>query len=161
MSKKDDRETIDILTIDLNELDTEWVNQPGLYYKAARDFADTKADLEEEKNNLNLIHAEIGNDVREDPTAYAIVKPTEKAIEAAILTSDSYQKALKILNTKKHAVDIASAWVTALDHRKRALENTVKLHGQEYFSKPQAAQEDAEEMTKRAARTKTKRRKRD
>lgn len=150
-------EPCNLLEIDPNELDQDWIKQPKHVFNAMVDLADKKKDLEDEKNSLAIRHAEIGNDVRVYPAQYDIEKITEKVVEAAILLSEDYQKALRKYNTAKHAVDIASAWVTALEHKKRALESMVKLFGMEYFSAPRADAENheaVEEMKRKATRRK-------
>jgi len=68
----------------------------------------------------------------------------------------SYKVAAKEVLRLRHAADVLQAAVTALDHRKKALENLVYLHGQNYFSEPHARDGDSRETvnaaTKRAAR---------
>ena len=41
----------------------------------------------------------------------------------------------------KHKVDVLQVVVDALDHRKKALENLVTLHGMSYFASPKAPKE--------------------
>ena len=57
-------------------------------------------------------------------------------IGKAIILAEEYQYAQKLVFIAKHRVDVLSGAVTALDHRKKALENLVDLHGRNYFSTP-------------------------
>ena len=43
---------------------------------------------------------------------------------------------MKFYVKTKHELDIARAASIALDHKKRALQNLVQLHGQNYFAGP-------------------------
>ncbi len=132
--------------IDQNRLDEEWVNQPTLFFKYAKKLAEAKQDLDDAKNHLNVTHAEISKDIRETPEDFDLAKVTEKAIESLIPLEEQYVKAQVCLTKAKYKVDIYQAAVTALEHRKSALQNLVSLHGQNYFSTPIAKGEDREAM---------------
>lgn len=141
----------DTLEIDPLRLDEEWVGQPKLYLHYAKELADARRDLDLAKNELELTRAELDADIRADPSQYEFDgKPTEKAIEACILCQKRYKKANEEVISAKHAVDVFAAMVTALDHRKRALENLVDLHGQGYFAEPRAKREQDRESMREA-----------
>jgi hypothetical protein len=122
------------------------VEQPKLYLQYAKQLADTRRDLDQAKSELDLCRAELDKMIRTDPGEYKIDKVSEKAIENCIVTQTEYVEAMDKVLDAKHAVDINQAFVTALDHRKRALENLVDLHGQSYFATPRASHENREEM---------------
>ena len=113
-------------------------------------------ELEEQKAELDVVKAEIDKLIRDNPTPFDIVKTTETLITNTIIQQNDYQKQQAQVRTAKHNVDILQAAVSALDHRKSALENAVKLHGQNYFSKPVAQDEESKEIVdvikKRSAR---------
>jgi hypothetical protein len=82
-------------------------------------------------------------------------KVTEAAVAAAILTQPNYRVALKALTAARHRQDVYQAAVDALDHRKKALESLVQLHGQGYFAAPRArgtAKEVMAEIEKESVR---------
>ena len=137
-----------VLEIDPLRLDEDWVQQPKLYLEYAGKLADARRDLDLAKNELELTRAELDADIRVDPSQYDFDgKPTEKAIDACILCQKRYKTANEEVIAAKHKVDVLAAFVTALDHRKRALENLVDLHGQGYFAEPKAKrQQDREAM---------------
>lgn len=141
-------------TPDRDALDEEWVRQPELYHQYAVDLADARLDLEEKKNKLEVIRAELDKDIRTSPEDYELQKITETAISATILTQSRYTKGLERVNKARHRVDVLTAAVTALDHKKKALENLVYLHGQDYFSSPKAKGENSEEMDRAARKIK-------
>ena len=136
MSKKKTMEP-EILHIDKHLLDEEWVNQPKLYFEYASELAGARIDLEEAKAEFDVVKAETDFDIRSNPTNYELPeKTTEVMIGKAVILTEEYQDAQKIVFIAKHRVDILSGAQTALDHRKKALENLVELHGRNYFSKP-------------------------
>jgi len=138
-----------VLEINQLRLDEEWVNQPKLYLEYAAKLADARRDLDLSKSELELTVAELDADIRADPEGHDIgEKVTENAIKNCIPTLKRYQVANNALIDAKHKVDVLQAFVNALDHRKRALENLVDLHGQSYFAEPRARkEEDREAMT--------------
>ncbi len=126
------------LEIDMDSLDEEWINQPELFHKYAIKASLYSKKHDEAKAELDVVKAEAGKRIRQNPQKYGIKKVSEKAIEEAIILDHSYQEALEALHSAKYKWDIARDAVRALDQRCKALENEVKLHGQNYFSTPQA-----------------------
>ena len=133
-------------TPDKDALDDEWIRQPELYHKYATELADARLDFEEKKNKLEVVRAELDKEIRTDPEQFDLLKVTESGISAVIVVQPEYTKALKRINTARHRIDILQAATTALDHKKKALENLVYLHGQNYFSSPRARGEESKAM---------------
>lgn len=145
------------LQIDRDSLDVEWVNQPSLYFKHASRLADARRDSDEAKSDLEVMKAELDKQIRSDPTAFGMSKATEVSIAATVSSSAAYQLAQQAVFDAKHKVDIFQALVTALDHRKKALENLVSLWSQSYFAAPKApegSEERMEDVKKRSIRRK-------
>lgn len=141
--------------IDKLRLDSEWVEQPKLFHKYSTRLADAKEELERAKAHKDVVEAELGRDIRSDPAKYDLPKVTEGAVEACILLQPSYQAALDQVIKSRHNVDLLQAAVDTLDHKKKALESLVYLHGQDYFSAPvapHAEKEKMEEMQKKQIR---------
>lgn len=130
-------EDFEILSIDQNLLDKEWLNQPRFFFQYARQLADARQAYEEAKANLKLVAAEADQKVRMKLTANE-EKITEAVVSAAVLRRNDYREAEQAVFTAKHNMDVLDAAVEALRHRKDALENLVRLHGQNYFSEPRA-----------------------
>ena len=136
MSKKKTMEP-EILHIDKHLLDEEWVNQPKLYFEYASELALARQELEEARAEFDVVKAETDLAIRSDPADYDLPeKTTEVMIGKALILTEEYADAQKVVFTAKHRVDILSGAQTALDHRKKALENLVDLHGRNYFSSP-------------------------
>lgn len=142
MSDKSTAELEPFLEIDKNLLDEEWLKQPKLYMQYAEKLAKYERQLDEAKSELDVTKAEIQLKVRNNPGNYDLEKVTEGAIEAVIVTQEEYQEGLETLNKIKYQVAIYKAAVRAIDQRKDALENLVRLHGQSYFATPIARGED-------------------
>jgi hypothetical protein len=130
-------------TVDKERLDEEWVNQPDLFHEFAIQLADARLELEEAKAELDVVAAELDRDIRERPNKFGLDKFTETAVKNTVLTQQAYKAQVSAVNKARHRMDIVQAAVTACDHRKKALENLVYLHGQDYFSTPRARGEDA------------------
>lgn len=136
-----------ITAIDENALDEEWVNHPTKFHKYALRLANAKTMLAESKASLDVVEAEISLRVRKNPLKYGMDgKITEAVINATVLLNPKYQEALTEVTNAKHKVDILQAAVDALEHKKRALENLVTLHGQSYFASPRVSKEAGEAM---------------
>lgn len=141
------------IQIDDNSLDLEWLDQPSLMLKYARVSAQTRRILDEAKQNLDVVRAELDKDIRENPDDYGIAKVTEGSITSAINTSDDYKKAFKAFLDAKYEADMAGGAVRAFDARKDALENLVRLHGQQYFAGPKIPRDLAWERKEKEKKT--------
>lgn len=126
------------VSIDPDSLDVEWIAQPNLYIKYAEALAIAKRELEEVRTKLEVTEASLDNDIRSNYKAYLgeHAKSTESSIRSALVQQPDYQNGITEVNKAKHAVEILSAVVKAFDHKKVALENLVRLHGQNYFAGP-------------------------
>ena len=142
----------DFFTIDKNQLDREWVNQPRLYHKYALQLADAKRDLEQAKTAAELAAAGADASIRKRPAKYGIDKITEPAVKAKAATHPKFIEATKALQTAQHRCNVLQAAVNTLDHRKRALENLVDLRLADYFSEPRAGRAARADIDDRATR---------
>ena len=164
--KDSDEEPTDIslVTVDPYNLDKEWVAQPKRYLKAAQELAKYRDRVAEMKAALDLAEASLGIRIRSDPDTHKVDKVTESSISAAVKTHPEYTEAVKKLNKAKYKAEMAEALVTALEHRKRALEKMVDLHAMSYFANPKSKYGDkqtAEDIAARAAFGKRKHGKKD
>lgn len=144
-----------VFGIDKNILDDEWIDQPKRYFRWALQLEDARADFEYVKAEFEVVKAEVELAIRNDPgnvdydlpaDAVEKGKVTEKMVAAALLQQDEYKKAQQAVFTAKHRVGVLQAAVTALDHRKKALEKLVDLHGQKYFASPRASENSRDAM---------------
>ena len=145
-----------ILEIDQFNLDLEWKNQPIAYFDMATKLAEAKAELDICKTEFDVLKAKTSMDVRSNPDSYGLDKLTESTVSNAVITQPEYIATFEKIYVAKHRVDLHQAAVVALDHKKKALENLVSLHGQKYFAEPHANHDTSEildDMNKTRIRT--------
>lgn len=134
------------IDIDDLRLDQEWLRQPRLYLKYAEKLADSKRSLDEAKNELEVIRADVAKMIRTSPESFGLAKATEGAVAETMVRQDEVRAAERAVVEKKYEVQILEAAVQAIEHRKRALENLVSLHLAGYFSEPRATGESKEHV---------------
>ncbi len=140
------------VSIDPNALDVEWVKQAELMGVYTKHAADMKKELDEAKERLDVGRARIEMDIRNNPAAYDLNKITEGAIQSTVILQEEHQKLVQAHTNSKYEYDIALAAVRAVDQKKTALENLVKLLGQSYFAGPQAPRDLSQEWIKERER---------
>ena len=134
------------VTIDPDALDTEWLEQPRLMMRYARISAQAQKDYEEEKQNLDIVKAQIDQDIRINPQDHGIEgKITEAVVSAGILVSNEYQIAQKKVADALYEYNMARGAIQAINGKKDALENLVRLHGQQYFAGPRVPRDLSKE----------------
>lgn len=143
--------------IKINEsaLDVEWINQPNLMVQYGRHYAYTEREMEKAKAHLEVLRAELDKKIRSNPDDYGIAKITESVISNTITLQSEYREAQVDFLDTKYEYEMAKLAIRALDHRKQALENLVKLHGQQYFAGPSVPRDlskewEQEERNKKA-----------
>lgn len=137
------------IAIDETALEIEWLEQATLFMKYAKNAAEARRTLDQVKESLDIVKAEMDKKIREHPEKFKIEKVTEAVISAAILRSDEFSEANQKYIDAKYELDIAQAAVSAMNQRKEALENLVKLHGQSYFAGPKMPRDIHKEREKR------------
>jgi len=126
----------DDIRIDETALDVEWLEQATLMIKYAKHAAVMRQRLDLAKELLDLVRAELDKEIRSNPERFDIDKITETVVQNTIIQQDRFKKANENLINTKFETDIAQSAVRAMDARKDALENLVRLHGQQYFAGP-------------------------
>ena len=137
------------VSIDETALDVEWLQQANLMYKYARYQAETKKAMDEAKERLDFIKAKLEMDIRANPENYGLSKVTESAVASTILLQPEYQEASKKYIEARYENDVAAAAVKAIDQKKPALANLVKLLSVSYFAGPSAPRDLSLEWNER------------
>ena len=137
------------LKIDVESLDVEWADQPTLMLKYTKISAEARMELDEAKENLGVVKAEIDLQVRETPEKFGIAKATEAAIQSAIILDEEFIKASSKCFEASYELEMAQGAVRAVDQRKQALENLVRLHGLQYFAGPKIPRDLSKEYNKK------------
>jgi hypothetical protein len=122
--------------IDELALDIEWLEQSTLMLRFAKNEARLEREMDEAEEALELYKAELDSKIREDPEKYKLEKITEGAIKAITLQDKTYKDLSKEYLDSKFEYKVAKGAVKALENKKDALENLVKLNGQSYFAGP-------------------------
>jgi hypothetical protein len=122
--------------IDETALDVEWLQQASLLMKYCRHEALCQKKFEQAEANYQITKAELDRDVRENPKKFDLLKETEGAINAAIRATDEYRDAKVQVTETQYEWNMAKSAVRSLYAKKDALENLVRLHGQQYFAGP-------------------------
>lgn len=126
-----------ILDIDPDRLDEEWISQPSTFAEYAEKLAEAKREMDVAKGELEVVEAELSKSIRLHPDKYSIEKLTEPIIASTILLQKEYKTAHASFIEAKYNVALVQAMVDALDHKKKALESMVYLWGANYYSTPQ------------------------
>jgi len=125
------------IRIDEDALDIEWLNQPRLMLRYSKISAEAKMEMLLRKENLDLVKADLDKEIRSDPEKFGVVKITETAVSNTIISHKLYKEANTAYLQAQYEADIAKGAVSAVEHKKDALENLVRLFGQNYFAGPQ------------------------
>ena len=126
------------IRIDPTALDVEWLEQPELMRKYAQHVAEMEKLRDEAKERLEVGKAQIEMAIRNEPEKFGLKKVTESSIQSTILLQDEYKRLVQDYNDAKYEYGVAVAAVRAIDQRKTALENLVKLLTTSYFAGPKA-----------------------
>lgn len=150
------------IEIDEAMLDVMWLDQPRLMARYCRLAAHAHQVLGLAEERLNYVKSTLARDIRADPAAFDVVPGsrgiTEDQIKAATRVQETYRAASRAHITAQYENDVAVGAVRAFDQRKSALENLVRLHGQQYFAGPAvphdlSAERQRRDQDKRAQRS--------
>ena len=126
----------DDVSIDEQALDVEWLDQALRMGKYCSLVAEAQRELDLAKERLDVVTAELSHGIRSDPERYGLSKVTEDSVKSTTIVQPEYQEASRDFITRKYEHAMAQGAVRAFEHRKSALENLVRLHGQSYFAGP-------------------------
>ena len=141
------------IRIDETALDIEWLEQPALMLKYARHAAEMLRAHDRKKEKLSVMEAQIDLAIRENPKEYGLEKIVEAAVKNVIIQQDQYIELKEELLEASYELKMAEKAVQAFSQRKDALENLVRLHGQQYFAGPKVPRDlvwEREEKQKQA-----------
>ena len=140
------------IQIDPDALDVAWLEQADLFYKYSEQLNramstknELKLILEIKKEEVDKVKARLDLDIRKNPEAYDLTKISEAAVSSAILVCSDYVEVQSEMNDLKQEFNEAQdevnqlySCVHAMEQRKVALENLVRLLNQQYFSTPES-----------------------
>jgi len=138
------------VAIDESALDVEWLRQADLMHRYSVYAAKTHRYMDEMKERLDVVKAKLDLDIRSNPDKYGLSKVTESVVQSTILLQDEYQEMSKKYRDARYEYEIALAATRALDQKKTALENLVRLLGMDYFAGPSAPRDIGDEWARHA-----------
>ncbi len=141
------------IRIDESALDVEWLEQPRLMNRYCQLAADAKKAMDLAKEAVDVVRAELQRSIRSNPDEYGIPKLTEAAVESTIVLDEKFRKAQMEYLEARYENEMVTAAVRAIDQRKTALENLVKLYASNYFAGPTAPRDLPSELAKRRKQT--------
>ncbi len=144
----------DDIGIDQSGLDVEWLGQPGLMLKYGRSAAHAGRAADLAKERVEIVIAELDKDIRNKPGDYGVSKITESVVDNTIKMQPAYLSANGEYIEAKYEFELSKYAVRAFDARKLALENLVRLHGQQYFAGPQVPRDINKEWERKAKQQK-------
>jgi len=124
------------LRIGLHNLEKEWLEQPRLMMRYCELCAESIHNYDDAKQVHDIVVAQCAHDARIDPDSFDIGKITESSIKEVVSLDKECQQAERKANLAKHRTALMQSATRCLEQRRSALENLVKLHGQNYFSEP-------------------------
>jgi hypothetical protein len=142
MSKCDET----VLEIHENKLEKDAATQPQLLFKWGKERALARKNAKVAKNNLKLVEADLGKQVRNSPSEFDVDKVTETSVKEAILTHKLYQKAHEDQIEAEYEADVLDEFVNALTDKSKEIGVMSQLHGQQYWSKPKLSEGDQQEQ---------------
>jgi len=144
------------IRIDPDSLDVEWLGQAELALKWAKHLTSLRKEVNQMEERKKTIRSELILEVNEDPEKLIGKKtPNANDIEAFYRTDKDYKQTVKKLLDLQEELEFAElifqeiAWT-----RKKALENLVILHGQQYFAGPSVPRNLSEEWKEKQQRNK-------
>lgn len=146
----DEREQdVSFLTPDFDRLPEEWILQPKLYWQNAEKLERLKAARDRAKAEFELVEAETAQAVRSNPQEYGHEKVTESCVKELVPMQEKYKRAYTHLIETQEAVGVAQVLVNALDQKKYALQDGVRLTLANFYASPKVDEEsDGGEMEK-------------
>lgn len=134
------------LDIDPQRLDQEWLGHSMQFHAAMTAAADAAAEVDQAKAKLAVVSAEMHSAIRSDPVSFGLgEKPPLPAIDAAVVTTTLVKNATKALNQAHYNLRMSQALVDAMECRRKALENLVRLLSLDYNSEPRVPRDTERE----------------
>jgi hypothetical protein len=136
------------LHLDRDELDIDWEAHPMRSFGYSLAVAEAKRVLDDLKREHRLLVAETYLDVKKNPEDYDLPdKPTVDQVKSAAESDEQCEDMYRKVINAQYELNVLQGALKALDDKKSAMENLVRLHGQSYFSTPQTDQEGGETLS--------------
>ena len=136
--------------IDETALDVEWLDQAALSIRYGKYWAQCKRTVTEAGERIQIIRSELIALANSNPLKYCKKdKPNVADIEAFYRVHPRHVAAKEEWMQAQYELDMAEVAKNEISFtRKAALENLVKLHGQQYFAGPKIPRNISDERVK-------------
>ena len=124
----------DDFKINKSDLDEEWKQQAGLYFKYSEQFARAIKNRDDMKRKFNLKNSELVDDISSNPGDYDLSRVTDTVVKNKAIMQPEYQEALKNLDKAKLDENILEGAVWASQQKKSSLEYLTKLFLANYYA---------------------------
>ncbi len=148
-----------VTEIDHNALDIEWIEHPKVFMEVSMELVEEKKKLKKLQMRKDIREADAMKEIKADPEKFGLkAKPTIPEFKSAVDIHEAVLNARQKINDQEYEVNMLAACVSALEHKKRALESLVTLHGQQYFASPTEPRDVDTEYLKDAGKRRARRR---
>ena len=139
------------IKIDETALDVEWLDQPQIALKYGKLVTNLERTVKKLRERKKTIRSELILEANENPQEIFDKKRPNKAdIEAYYRTDEKYKNIVEELHDAEYELEYSKIAKNEISYtRKQALENLVRLHGQQYFSGPNVNRDLEKEVKKR------------
>jgi len=137
------------LPIDMNDLEGEWIRQPSMYVEVGQWCAELRRDAKQAKQHAEFVYSQTLLDVLNDPNHAGLPKITEAANKAYILTVQDYRDVQDAANEAERQANDSQRLLEALEQRKAALRDLVRLYVHEYYMDVDPKGPSPQERTRR------------
>jgi hypothetical protein len=132
MALKDD------IKISIFNLDKATIEQPELFEKWSREWADAVFERDKLKEQLSVLKAELDEKIRLNPTKYGWKQegknPTEPWFASKIIVQPEHKELNERFIKAQYNVNIMSAGKETVEHRGKALSILTDLYKGNYFA---------------------------
>ena len=137
------------LKIDNHSLDREWEKQALLYMEWSEKYAQAVLERDRAKERMELVRAELYEEIVNSYLNAGQKKPTETAIANEILSRSEYKKVNSNYAESVKNMNILAGAKEAMAHKKKALESMTQLWLGGYYAEPKIPSEAKEKVFER------------
>lgn len=142
--------------INPNQLDVEWLRQAALYQKYSEACVEANDDLKRAEQRMKVTRSELILEASEkgEEVLGKGVKPTGPTIEAYYRNHQEHQDAKEVYFKAAKRAEMLTNSLFALQQKKVALENLVRLLNSNYIASPSVPRDLSAEWSKSLEETK-------
>lgn len=134
------------LSLDKDALDKELVEFSEMFMKWAERYAESIAERDERKSEIEIEKAKLDKEVRSKPEDFNLAKITENAILNIIVENEKMILLNKELIECNKRVNILGSVKEAASHKRKMIEKLVELFLAGYWSDPKIKKENKNEL---------------